>query len=143
MFFHPLPSSPYVNGSTLCFRLMAYAHRLMLPLLTALEWTWFCMLHCLVRWLQWWRIKQRKDFIKIGTLHTCFSLLPLRFMGVHINKLTFFSIIVWVTKGFKGLLLVVLRVFYKWKVLVALQRMHAIPISRRTIIVVEGSFKLG
>jgi hypothetical protein len=64
-------------------------------------------------------------------------------MGVHINKLTFFSIIVWVTKGFKGLLLVVLRVFYKWKVLVALQRMHAIPISRRTIIVVEGSFKLG
>jgi hypothetical protein len=36
----------------------------------------------------------KEDFIKIGTLQICFSLLPLKFIGVHINKLTNFSIIV-------------------------------------------------
>ncbi len=37
---------------------------------------------------------QRKDFIKIGTLQTCFSFLPLRYLGVYINKLIIFFIVV-------------------------------------------------
>lgn len=33
-----------------------------------------------------WRFIKKKDFIEIGILKTCFSLLPLMFLGVYINK---------------------------------------------------------
>jgi hypothetical protein len=56
--------------------------------------------------------------------YTCFSLLLLRSLGVYINKLIIFFILVlimaWATKGSKGPLLLVLHAFYRHRVLVAL-----------------------
>lgn len=44
-----------------------------------------------------WRFIKRKDFIEIRILKTCFSLLPLMFLGVYINKLTnvFIVVLTW------------------------------------------------
>jgi hypothetical protein len=67
----------------------------MSSILTPFEWTWFHTLHCLWGWPQWWWLIQKKDFIEIDTLQTYFSLLPLRYLGVYINKLTIFFIIKW------------------------------------------------
>jgi hypothetical protein len=65
-FFHPPPSSPPTNKLTLCIRLMAFTRWLMLSLLIPFELTWIRVLHCFEGYSQRWR--QRKNFIKIGTL---------------------------------------------------------------------------
>jgi hypothetical protein len=93
-FFCLLPSNLHANGLTLCFQLMVFACWLMSSLLTPFVWTWFCMLHYFGGWPQWWQFKQRKDFIEITIQQTCFSLLPLRYSGVYINKSIIFFIIV-------------------------------------------------
>jgi hypothetical protein len=93
-FFHHLPFNPHVNELTFCFWLMTFTPWPMSSLLTWLEWTLFHLLHCFMRWSWRWQLKQRRDFIEISTLHMFFSLLPFRSLGVYINKLTIFFIIV-------------------------------------------------
>jgi hypothetical protein len=90
---HSFTTYPLILVSTLCFWLMTFAPWPMSSLLNQLEWTSFCVLHCFMRWPWQWQFKQRKDFIEIGTLQTCFSLLLLRSLGVYINKLMIFFIL--------------------------------------------------
>jgi hypothetical protein len=46
-------------------------------------------------WPQQWQLKQKKDFIKINSLQTCFILLIIEvFLGVYMNKLIFFFFII-------------------------------------------------
>jgi hypothetical protein len=117
-----LPFSLHVSGSTFCFWLMAFTCWLMSSLLTPFKCSWFHMLHCFVGWLQQWRLIKRKDFIEIGILKTCFSFLPLRFLGVYINKPIkknyHCANMAWVPKGFKSFPLSVLCAFYKQTVIV-------------------------
>jgi len=120
-FFHFLPPNPHTSQSTLCFWLMT------LILCVALFWGWP---------QQWW-LKQKKDSMKINTLQTCLFFSLLRFLGVYINKLIIFFIIMlaWheLQKALEVPPLLILYAFYKQRVSVMLQWEQAPSISRQAI----------
>jgi hypothetical protein len=116
---------------------MTFAYWLMLSLLTPFEWIWFCVLYCFEDGHNNWGSSKKKDFIKINTLQTCLSFSLLRSLGVYINKLIIFFIIMlaWheLQKALEVLPLLILCAFYKERVSVTLQWEQAASISRQAI----------
>jgi hypothetical protein len=92
-FFHFLPSSLHTNQSTLCFWLMTFAYWSMSSLLTPFEWTWFCVLHCFEDSHNNGGSSKKKILSKSIPCKTCLSFSWLSFLGVYINKLIIFFII--------------------------------------------------
>jgi len=118
-FFHFLASNPNTNQLTLCFWLTTFAYWSMSSLLNPF---WMDLILCVALfrgWPQQWWLKQKKDLIKINSLQTCLSFsLLLRSLGVYVNKLIIFFIIMlaWHELQKAPEALLILCAFYKQRV---------------------------